>query len=169
MATRNNGKGMNGVAQNVKLLSVRAVPDGDEYDKDVALAIRYAVDNGAKVINMSFGKQFSTHSNWVRGAIAYAAKNDVLIVAAAGNDAQNTDEINYFPNDQIDNGEEVWLTSPRHRIKMVAKLGQAVRKGNLFTTFHFPEIGLNSVLSASADCYTHCPEYKVQAVSIEKV
>ena len=69
----------------------------------------------------------------------------------------------------IENDEEVWLTSPRHRIKMVAKLGQTVRKGNLFTTFHFPEIGLNSVLSASADGYTHCPEYKVQAVSIEKV
>ncbi len=58
-ATRNNGIGIDGVADNVKILSVRAVPDGDEYDKDIALAIRYAVDNGAKVINMSFGKPFS--------------------------------------------------------------------------------------------------------------
>jgi subtilisin family serine protease len=56
---------------------------------------------------MSFGKQFSPHSDWVRDAIAYAAEKDVLIVAAAGNDGENTDEINYFPNDQINNGVEV--------------------------------------------------------------
>jgi len=73
----------------------------------VALGVYYEVDNGAKVINMSFGKQFSPHSDWVRDAIAYASKNDVLIVAAAGNEAQNTDKINYFPNDQINNGDEV--------------------------------------------------------------
>ena len=52
-AERNNGKGVNGVANNVKLMSIRAVPNGDEYDKDVALAIRYAVDNGASIINFS--------------------------------------------------------------------------------------------------------------------
>ncbi|MBT3653500.1 MAG: formate dehydrogenase subunit alpha [Euryarchaeota archaeon] len=69
----------------------------------------------------------------------------------------------------INDGDEVWLSSPRNRIKMAAKVGDTVRIGNLFTTFHFPEVGVNSVLSASADGYTHCPEYKVQAVSIEKV
>lgn len=58
-ASRSNGKGMDGVADNVKIMSLRAVPDGDEHDKDIALAIRYAVDNGAHVINMSFGKSFS--------------------------------------------------------------------------------------------------------------
>ena len=57
-AARNNGIGMDGVADNVEIMMVRAVPDGDEHDKDIALAIRYAVDNGARIINMSFGKDF---------------------------------------------------------------------------------------------------------------
>ncbi len=99
MATRDNGKGMNGVAQNVKLLTVRAVPDGDEYDKDVALAIRYAVDNGAKVINMSFGKSYSPNTEWVYEAIKYAASKDVLLVHAAGNDHKNIDKSDNFPTD----------------------------------------------------------------------
>jgi subtilisin family serine protease len=106
-AKRNNGIGIDGAANNIKIMAIRNTPSGDEYDKDVALGVYYAVDNGAKVINMSFGKQFSPHSDWVRDAIAYAAKKDVLIVAAAGNDGKNTDEINYFPNDQINNGVEV--------------------------------------------------------------
>ena len=79
-AERNNGKGVNGVANNVAIMSVRTVPNGDERDKDVALAIRYAVDNGAKVINTSFGKYFSLNSQWVQDAIIYAGKNNVLIV-----------------------------------------------------------------------------------------
>ena len=82
-AKRNNGIGINGTANNIKIMAIRNTPNGDEYDKDVALGVYYAVDNGAKVINMSFGKQFSPHSSWVRDAIAYAAKKDVLIVAAA--------------------------------------------------------------------------------------
>src|SRR5699024_7058868 len=84
-ATRNNGIGMNGVADNVELMVLRAVSDGDEYDKDIALAIRYAVDNGAKVINTSFGKYFATNPEWVWDAIQYASDHDVLIVNAAGN------------------------------------------------------------------------------------
>ena len=99
-AQRNNGIGMNGVAQNVEIMTVRAVPNGDEYDKDIALAIRYAVDNGAKVINTSFGKYFSTHPEWVREAVKYAAENDVLIVNAAGNESLNLDEKMVYPNDQ---------------------------------------------------------------------
>jgi len=98
-AKRNNGVGMNGVAQNVKIMAVRAVPDGDEYDKDVALAIRYAVDNGAKVINMSFGKSYSPNAQWVYEAIKYAESKDVLLVQAAGNDASNIDMNENFPND----------------------------------------------------------------------
>lgn len=101
-AERNNGVGMNGVAHNVALMSVRAVPDGDEYDKDVALAIRYAVDNGAKVINMSFGKSYSPHPGWVYDAIKYAEKHDVLLVHAAGNDHSNIDTEDNFPNDSKD-------------------------------------------------------------------
>ncbi|GAA4802009.1 S8 family peptidase [Litoribaculum gwangyangense] len=105
-AERNNGKGANGVANNVEIMSIRAVPNGDEYDKDVALAIRYAVDNGASIINGSFGKSFSPHSDWVRDAIAYAAKKDVIFVHAAGNDSNNVDVEPNFPDDNI-NGEEI--------------------------------------------------------------
>lgn len=106
-AQRNNGIGMDGVANNVKILVVRAVPDGDEYDKDIALAIRYAVDNGAKVLNTSFGKYYSPHSDWVYDAIKYAASKDVLIVNAAGNDGLDLDTVNIYPNDQFDNGSEM--------------------------------------------------------------
>ncbi len=107
-AERNNGIGINGVANNVLIMPVRAVPDGDEYDKDVALGIRYAVDNGAKVINTSFGKAFSTNPEWVIDAIKYAADHDVLIVNAAGNDGINLDEKRIYPNDQTpDNPKEI--------------------------------------------------------------
>lgn len=103
---RNNNIGGDGIADNVAILTVRAVPDGDEYDKDIALAIRYAVDNGAKVINGSFGKAFSPHKNWVFDAIKYAAEKDVLIVHAAGNDAKNIDYFDNFPNDSEDRKTE---------------------------------------------------------------
>ena len=106
-AERNNGKGANGVANNVKIMPVRSTPRGDEYDKDVALAIRYAVDNGASIINTSFGKYYSPHSDWVREAIAYAGKNDVLIVNASGNDAQDLDKKEVYPNDAVGVGPEV--------------------------------------------------------------
>jgi subtilisin family serine protease len=106
-AVRNNEVGMNGVANNVKIMAVRAVPDGDEYDKDVALAIRYAVDNGAKVLNTSFGKGYSPKKEWVWDAIKYAASKDVLIVNAAGNDGQNIDEELTFPNDSKDLKTEI--------------------------------------------------------------
>ena len=97
-ASRNNGLGMDGIADNVKVMMLRAVPNGDEYDKDIALAIRYAVDNGAKVINMSFGKSFSPDKQWVDDAIKYAASKDVLIIHAAGNDAKNIDSTNNYPS-----------------------------------------------------------------------
>ena len=88
---------------------IRAVPDGDEYDKDVALAIRYAVDNGARVINTSFGKSFSPHRDWVFDALRYAESKDVLIVNAAGNDNKNIDfgASPAFPTDQIEGVEFV--------------------------------------------------------------
>lgn len=100
--TRANVLGGDGVANNVQILTVRAVPDGDEYDKDIALGIRYAVDNGAKVINGSFGKSFSPQKQWVYDAIKYAEKMDVLIVHAAGNDAKDIDYNDNFPNDSDD-------------------------------------------------------------------
>jgi subtilisin family serine protease len=109
-AERDNGLGINGVANNVQIMSIRAVPNGDEYDKDIALGIRYAVDNGAQIINASFGKSFSLDSDWVFDAIKYAAANDVLIVHAAGNDGLDLDnpENPNYPNDQIDtNSSEI--------------------------------------------------------------
>src|SRR5690606_12111195 len=102
-AQRNNKIGMDGVANNVKIMADRAVPDDDEYDKDIALAIRYAVDNGAKVLNTSFGKYYSPQADWVYDAIKYAASKDVLIVNAAGNDGLDLDTVNVYPNDQFDN------------------------------------------------------------------
>ncbi|MCP9199282.1 S8 family serine peptidase [Gramella sp. GC03-9] len=99
-ANRGNNIGANGVASNAVIMAIRAVPDGDEYDKDIALGIRYAVDNGAKVINTSFGKYFSPNPEWVYDAIKYAEENDVLIVNAAGNEGLNLDTKMVYPNDQ---------------------------------------------------------------------
>jgi cell wall-associated protease len=98
-AVRNNGYGIDGVADNVRIMSIKAVPNGDEYDKDIANAIHYAVDNGAKIINMSFGKKISPHKDWVDEAFKYAAKKDVLLVMASGNDNQDVDMKPQFPND----------------------------------------------------------------------
>lgn len=103
---RGNGKGGDGVINNVEIMALRAVPNGDEYDKDIALAIRYAVDNGAKVINGSFGKDYSPQKEWVWEAIKYAASKDVLIVHAAGNDAKDIDTEPNFPSDEV-NGKEI--------------------------------------------------------------
>ncbi len=93
--------GVHGVAAGVQIMMIRAIPDGDEYDKDVALAIRYAVDNGAKVINMSFGKSFSPEKRWVDEAVEYAASKDVLLVHAAGNESHDIDTVENFPNSQL--------------------------------------------------------------------
>ena len=103
-ATRNNGYGIDGVADNVKIMAVKVVPMGDEFDKDVANGIHYAVDNGARIINMSFGKNLSPHKAWVDEAIQYAAKKSVLIVIAAGNENQNTDEKIAYPSRVLADG-----------------------------------------------------------------
>src|ERR1700760_4908949 len=88
----------------VRIIAIKAVPNGDEYDKDIANAIRYAVDNGAKVINMSFGKKISPHKQWVDDAFKYAASKDVLLVQASGNDNQDVDAKPEFPNDTFADG-----------------------------------------------------------------
>jgi cell wall-associated protease len=97
-ATRDNNIGIKGVATNVKIMAVRVVPNGDERDKDVANGIRYAVDNGAKIINMSFGKAFSPNKKYVDEAVRYAQSKGVLLVHAAGNSNQNNDTTPNFPN-----------------------------------------------------------------------
>ena len=98
-------KGINNLAE---IMVLRAVPNGDEYDKDIALAIRYAVDNGAKIINGSFGKYFSSNPEWVIDAIRYASENDVLFIAGAGNESKDLDSLSNdnYPNDQYFNKAE---------------------------------------------------------------
>ena len=124
---RGNNKGGDGVTNNAQILTVRAVPNGDEYDKDIALGIRYAVDNGAKVINGSFGKYFSQNKEWVIDAIKYAESKDVLVVIAAGNESYDLDVTNKYPNDTYDGSPEfaknvliIGALSPSYGTKMVA-------------------------------------------------
>ena len=124
---RSNNKGGDGVTNNAQIMTLRAVPNGDEYDKDIALAIRYAVDNGAKVINGSFGKYYSQHKEWVMDAIKYAESKDVLVVIAAGNESYDLDVTNKYPNDTYDGSPEfaknvliIGALSPTYGSKMVA-------------------------------------------------
>ena len=109
--TRNNGLGIDGIAGNAKLMILRTVPQGDEYDKDVALAIRYAVDNGANVINMSFGKTFSPQKEFVHEAVKYAESKGVLLIGAAGNNGENVEEVIHYPTKRFDDGYQPksWL------------------------------------------------------------
>ena len=112
-AVRNNNLGMNGICENVALMAVRTVPNGDEFDKDVANAIRYAVDNGADIINMSFGKGYSPQKEAVYAAIKYAEENNVLLVHGAGNDAANIDKVENYPNPFYPDQKQacnVWLS-----------------------------------------------------------
>ncbi len=138
-ANRHNKKGVKGVAKNVKLMALRTVPDGDEYDKDIALAIRYAVDQGAKVINASFGKKFSPNASWVQDALRYAAAKDVLFVHAAGNDGLDLDlpENSNYPNDAYslngtaseDNYLSVGALTPSYGPDMIATFSNYGKKG----------------------------------------
>lgn len=100
-ANRTNNIGVNGIADNVRIMMIRAVPDGDEHDKDIALAIRYATDNGASIVNMSFGKAFSPEKKWVDDAVKYAESKGVLLVQAAGNSSDNIDTADNFPNPRL--------------------------------------------------------------------
>jgi len=108
-AVRTNDIGMDGVARGVRLMSVRTVPNGDERDKDVANAIRYAVDNGADVINMSFGKRYSPNKEVVDDAVQYADSMGVLMVHAAGNDGSNVDSTKNYPTSHDQNGGQAKL------------------------------------------------------------
>jgi len=136
-AQRNNNIGIDGVADNVRIIMARAVPDGDEHDKDIANAIRYEVDNGAKVISMSFGKDFSPEKNWVDDAFMYAEKKGVLLVHAAGNDAKNIDSADNFPNSVFVNG--------KGRAKNVITVGASGDSTNGGYTASFSNYGKNEV------------------------
>jgi cell wall-associated protease len=110
-ANRKNNLGINGIADNVKIMPVRAVPNGDERDKDIANAIYYAVDNGAHIINMSFGKSYSPQKEVVDKAVKYAEAKGVLLVHAAGNDGDDIDVKKNYPTRFFNDGKEArtWL------------------------------------------------------------
>ncbi len=110
-ADRKNEVGIKGIADNVKIMPVRAVPNGDERDKDIANAIYYAVDNGAKIINMSFGKSFSPEKEVVDKAVRYAEKKGVLLIHAAGNESEDIDKEKNFPSRIYADGKEAknWM------------------------------------------------------------
>jgi len=136
-AARDNGKGIDGVADNVQIMTIRAVPDGDEHDKDIANAIRYAVDNGAKIISMSFGKDFSPEKKWVDDAFKYAEKKGVLLVHAAGNDAKNIDTAFNFPHPVYEDG--------KGRASNVITVGASGDKTNGGYTASFSNFGKSEV------------------------
>jgi cell wall-associated protease len=100
-AVRGNGIGLDGITDNVLIMAIRAVNTltyGDERYKDIALAIRYAVDNGARIISMSFGKYFSPQKEWVDDAVQYAETKNVLLIHGAGNNSRNSDSTEFYPN-----------------------------------------------------------------------
>ncbi len=111
-ARRENGLGIDGIAVNAKIMALRAVPNGDERDEDIANAIKYAVDNGAKVINMSFGKSFSPDKAIVDEAIQYAQNHDVLLVHGAGNDGVNLEVQQNYPDGTLGGKRSIsnWIT-----------------------------------------------------------
>jgi cell wall-associated protease len=136
-AARNNGKGVDGIADNVRIMMLRAVPDGDEHDKDIANAIRYAVDNGAQIISMSFGKDFSPEKQWVDDAFRYAASKNVLLVQAAGNDSKNVDTTYSFPSPIYEDG--------KGRANNIITVGASGDKKNGGLTAAFSNYGVKRV------------------------
>lgn len=111
-ANRNNNIGVKGIADNIVIMPIRTVPDGDEWDKDVAKAIEYAIKNGAEIVNMSFGKSFSPQKEFVDKIAKMADEYDVLLIHAAGNDSKNIDIYDNFPNKHLGNDKVVdnWIT-----------------------------------------------------------
>jgi cell wall-associated protease len=162
---RGNGKGIEGIADNVQIICLSAVPaKGDERDKDVANCIRYAVDQGAKIINMSFVKRFSPHKSTVDEAIRYAEKKGVLLVRAAGNQGLNADTAEFFPNPIYESGEKAknWIVAGNSTYSLNSGLvapssnygGKSVDLfapgTEIFTTAPANGYGLNSGTSFSA-------------------
>ena len=134
-AIRNNEIGVDGIAVNAVIMPVRAIPAGDERDKDVALAIRYAADNGAKVMNLSFGKAYSPNKELVYDAIEYALDKDVLIVHAAGNEGLDNDKERKYPDGTLGKKKSArgWITvganTPYGDTAFVAPFSNVGKKG----------------------------------------
>jgi subtilisin family serine protease len=156
-ASRTNNLGIKGVADKVQIMAIRVVPDGDERDKDVANAIQYAVDNGAKVINMSFGKPYVWNKQVVDDAVRYAQSKDVLLVHAAGNDAKDIDVAKNYPSrffadstglitGMADNWIEVGASSWKNDESLVAEFSNFGKKNvDVFA----PGVKINSTVPHS--------------------
>ncbi|MEO9886598.1 MAG: S8 family peptidase [Balneola sp.] len=154
-AVRNNELGMNGIAGNVSLMIVRAVPDGDERDKDVGNAIRYAVENGADIINMSFGKSFSPRKFYVDEALRFADDNNVLVINAAGNSGENIDSTINFPNKFYTDGG---------MMKNFITVGASSWEGDSLIAAQFSNYGENVDLFApGVDVYSTTPDNTYKA------
>lgn len=162
-ATRHNGIGMDGIADNVKIMAVRAVPDGDERDKDVANSIIYAVDNGASVINMSFGKGYSWDKKAVDKAVKYAMKHDVLLVHAAGNSHQDNDGTDNFPHDKF---EKRGLFGPKNAKNWI-EVGALSWKPGEDMAATFSNYGKENVdlFAPGVDIYSTFPDNEYNAIS----
>lgn len=143
-ATRNNGIGIDGVAENVKIMVLRVVPDGDERDKDIALAVRYAADHGAHIINMSFGKLHSPQKAQVDSAFLYAASKDVLIVHAAGNSATDNDQVVNFPNRTV-SGALIRSDTESSQISTWLEIGASTKNKGLNLVAGFSDYGKKDV------------------------
>lgn len=152
-AVRDNALGMKGVATNVKIMALRAVPNGDERDKDVANSIRYAVDNGAKIINMSFGKGHSPYKKVVDEAVRYAEEKGVLLVHAAGNDNKNIDFNANFPNKRD-------VTQGSREFSNWLEIGASSFKKGLSLPAQFSNFGKKSVdlFAPGVDIYSTTPD-----------
>mgnify|MGYP002623840735 FL=1 len=161
-ASRDNGLGMNGVAEHVAIMSVRTLLNGDEMDKDVANAIRYAVDNGASIINMSFGKGLSPNKELVDKAVRYAQKHDVLIVHAAGNENMENTFDNHFPNDKF---KKKGLFAPKYASNWI-EVGAVDWRGGEYLVAEFSNYGATTVdlFAPGVDIFSTSPEngYKDQ-------
>ena len=137
-ANRFNEIGVKGITNNVKIMPLSISPSGDENDKDIAMAIYYAVDNGAKVINMSFGKELSLHKKWVVDAYKYAEKHDVLLVHSSGNNSFNVDENPYYPND-------VDYENPNEVVENFINVGATTAKADSTLVASFSNYGKKNV------------------------
>jgi subtilisin family serine protease len=157
-AKRGNGIGIDGIASNAKIMVLRAVPNGDERDKDIANAIRYAADNGAKVINMSFGKYYTPNKEVVDEAIRYAASKDVLLVHAAGNDAKDKDLEDSYPTR---------ILSDASKAKNWLEIGASSSKSGSKLLADFSNYGAKSVdvFAPGVDIYSTVPDGKYEDAS----
>lgn len=153
-AVRGNNIGGDGVAAPVQIMSLRAVPNGDEYDKDIALAIRYAVDNGAKVINMSFGKSYSSHPKEVYDAMKYAESKGVLLVHAAGNDAEDLDVKPNYPAVKFD------FQTEDFKNLLTVGASTRVKKGQLAASFSNYGAKSVDVFAPGFEIYNTIPDNK---------